>query len=45
LPGSGHGIIGMRERAELMGGSLDTGPRRAGGFQVSAYLPIGDRTV
>jgi signal transduction histidine kinase len=45
LPGSGHGIIGMRERAELMGGSLDTGPRRAGGFQVTAYLPIGERTV
>ena len=42
LPGSGHGIVGMRERALLLGGSLDTGPRPDGGFQVVAYLPIGE---
>ena len=42
LPGSGHGIVGMRERALLLGGSLDTGPRPGGGFQVVAYLPIGE---
>jgi signal transduction histidine kinase len=42
LPGSGHGIHGMRERALLLGGSLDAGPRSAGGFQVVAYLPIGE---
>jgi signal transduction histidine kinase len=41
LPGSGHGIAGMRERAQLLGGSLDAGPRPAGGFRVAAYLPVG----
>ena len=41
-PGSGHGIVGMRERALLLGGSLDAGPRPGGGFQVVARLPIGD---
>ncbi len=40
LPGSGHGIVGMRERALLLGGSLDARPRSGGGFQVVAYLPI-----
>ena len=42
LPGSGHGIAGMRERAQLLGGSLDAGPRPDGGFQVVAHLPIYD---
>ena len=42
LPGSGHGIVGMRERAMLLGGSLDVGPRTGGGFQVVAHLPIGE---
>jgi signal transduction histidine kinase len=42
LPGSGHGIVGMRERALLSGGSLDAGPRPGGGFQVVAHLPIGE---
>jgi len=42
LPGSGHGIVGMRERALLLGGSLDAGPRLDGGFQVVARLPVGD---
>ena len=42
LPGSGHGIVGMRERALLLGGSLDAGPRPGGGFRVVAHLPIGD---
>ena len=43
LPGSGHGIVGMRERALLSGGRLDAGPRPGGGgFQVVGHLPIGD---
>ncbi|WP_460531388.1 sensor histidine kinase [Flindersiella endophytica] len=37
---SGHGLIGMRERVSLNGGTLRTGPRAAGGFQVSARMPI-----
>jgi signal transduction histidine kinase len=37
----GHGIVGMRERARLLGGSLDAGPRPGGGFRVVAHLPTG----
>jgi signal transduction histidine kinase len=33
-----HGIVGMRERAELYGGSLAAGPRPGGGFRVTATL-------
>ena len=38
--GSGHGIIGMRERVHLCGGSLRAGPLPDGGFQVMAALPL-----
>lgn len=37
----GWGIVGMRERVALFGGTLDVGPRPEGGFQVRARLPIG----
>jgi signal transduction histidine kinase len=36
----GHGILGMYERAHALGGELHAGPRRGGGFRVSARLPI-----
>jgi signal transduction histidine kinase len=36
----GHGIAGMRERAEAVGGRVEAGPRFAGGFRVWARLPI-----
>jgi signal transduction histidine kinase len=42
LTGSGHGIVGMRERALLLGGRLDVGPRAGGGFHVVAHLPLGE---
>ena len=45
LPGSGHGIAGMRERAQLLGGSLEAGPRPGGRFQVVAHLPIGEESA
>jgi signal transduction histidine kinase len=38
--GSGHGLIGMRERAAAVGGEVTAGPRDAGGFQVAARLPL-----
>ena len=40
VAGGGHGIIGMQERAAMLGGSLDAGPTEDGGFQVSAVLPV-----
>jgi signal transduction histidine kinase len=36
---SGHGLLGMRERAAAAGGSLRTGPAPGGGFCVEAELP------
>ncbi|MFC9791374.1 sensor histidine kinase [Streptomyces sp. NPDC127584] len=38
--GTGHGLVGMRERVRLTGGSLDTGPLPDGGFRVAARLPL-----
>ncbi|MEU3226491.1 sensor histidine kinase [Streptomyces sp. NPDC006976] len=38
--GTGHGLVGMRERVRLTGGTLDTGPLPDGGFQVAARLPL-----
>jgi signal transduction histidine kinase len=38
--GGGHGIAGMRERALLLGGSVEAGPAPAGGFRVCARLPL-----
>jgi signal transduction histidine kinase len=43
LPGAGHGIVGMRERAVLLGGSFEAGSRLGGGFRVLAKLPIGEQ--
>jgi signal transduction histidine kinase len=39
---AGHGLIGMRERAAVYGGTLDAGPADGGGFRVAAVLPLGD---
>jgi signal transduction histidine kinase len=36
----GHGIIGMRERAALFGGSMKAEPRPGGGYQVQAVIPL-----
>jgi signal transduction histidine kinase len=39
----GYGLIGMRERALSAGGRLRAGPRPAGGFEVTAELPVPTR--
>ncbi|MPZ81092.1 MAG: sensor histidine kinase [Actinophytocola sp.] len=37
--GSGHGLTGMRQRTEALGGTLTAGPRPGGGFRVAAAMP------
>ncbi|MFD3620456.1 sensor histidine kinase [Streptomyces sp. NPDC058676] len=40
VPGTGFGLIGMRERAHSVGGDLDAGRRPEGGFEVTTALPL-----
>ncbi|MEU7603226.1 sensor histidine kinase [Streptomyces sp. NPDC041003] len=39
-PGDGRGLVGLRERLALYGGTLHTGPRPGGGFRVRAVIPV-----
>ncbi|MFF9914468.1 sensor histidine kinase [Streptomyces sp. NPDC013457] len=43
LPSGGNGLVGMRERVTRLGGVFVSGPTDAGGFRVSAVLPLGER--
>jgi len=43
--GLGHGLLGMKERVALFGGTLRTGPRPGGGFRVYARIPLDDPVV
>jgi signal transduction histidine kinase len=43
--GGGHGLIGMRERAKLYGGTISLGPRAGGGFAVELALPTSASTT
>lgn len=40
----GHGLIGMRERALMLGGEIDAGPQGDGGYRVHARLPLNPRS-
>jgi len=42
LDGTGHGLIGMRERVTLYGGTIEARTRDEGGYVVRARLPVGD---
>jgi signal transduction histidine kinase len=41
--GGGHGLLGMAERARLVGGVLESGSRSGGGFRVIARLPVAEQ--
>ncbi|MEU0946887.1 histidine kinase [Streptomyces canus] len=40
LPSAHHGLIGLRQRAELLGGTVTSGPRKGGGYELRLELPI-----
>lgn len=39
-PRGGQGLVGMRERVDMLGGRIEAGPRRGGGFLVRAVIPL-----
>ncbi|QPL04935.1 MULTISPECIES: sensor histidine kinase [Actinomyces] len=42
VPGTGTGLVGMRERVVAVGGTLEAGAKPRGGFRVRARIPVGE---
>ncbi len=40
LPGSQQGLVGLRERADILHGTLESGPTAEGGYQVRMRIPL-----
>ncbi|WP_433859929.1 sensor histidine kinase [Streptomyces kronopolitis] len=40
-PGAGHGVLGMRERVQMLGGEMTADHTEDGGFEVAAFIPVG----
>jgi signal transduction histidine kinase len=41
LPSGGHGLVGLRERASMLGGAVIAGPTTDGGYRLRASFPLG----
>ncbi|MFJ6747735.1 MULTISPECIES: histidine kinase [unclassified Streptomyces] len=39
-PGAGHGVLGMRERVQMLGGEMTADHTEEGGFEVAAFIPV-----
>ncbi|MFG2831902.1 sensor histidine kinase [Streptomyces sp. NPDC048434] len=39
-PGAGHGVLGMRERVQMLGGEMTADRTEDGGFEVAAFIPV-----
>ncbi|MGW7020988.1 sensor histidine kinase [Streptomyces decoyicus] len=44
-PGAGHGVLGMRERVQMLGGEITADNTADGGFEVAAFLPVMNTTA
>ncbi|MFC9232031.1 sensor histidine kinase [Streptomyces decoyicus] len=44
-PGAGHGVLGMRERVQMLGGEITADKTADGGFEVAAFIPVTNTTA